>query len=164
MADKEATVYIVDMGATMGQSHDGCTESNLDWAMQYVWDKICTTVAASRKTWTVGVLGLRTDETRNSQQDEDGYNNIAVLQEIEPMSLTSLRSLRSRIKPSKSHSGDAVSAVIVATDMISKAAPKRLKFNRKIVLVTDGRGAIDGDDFDDLAHQINDLGIQLVVM
>lgn len=164
MADKEATVYIVDLGATMGEIHGGRSESNLDWAMQYVWDKVCTTVAASRKTWKVGVLGLRTDETRNSLQDDEGYDNIAVLQDIDAMSLTSLRALRTQIEPSKSKSGDAVSAIIVATDMINTAAPKRLKFNRKIVLMTDGLGAIDGDDFDDLAHQINDLGIQLVVM
>ncbi|EFX00480.1 ku family DNA-binding protein [Grosmannia clavigera kw1407] len=164
MADKEATVYIVDLGITMSECCGGRTESNLDWAMRYVWDKISTTVAASRKTWTVGVLGLRTDETRNPLQGEDGYENIAVLQEVEPMSLTSLRALGSRIQPSSTKTGDAVSAIIVATDMISKAAPKRLKFNRKIVLVTDGLGPIDGDDFDDLAFQLNELDIQLIVV
>ncbi len=157
-------MYIVDLGASMAERHGGRSESNLDWGMQYIWDKICTTVAASRKTWTVGVVGLRADETRNALQDEEGYDNIAVLQEIAPMSLTALRTLSTRIQPSRSKTGDAVSAVIVATDMIGKAAPKRLKFNRKIVLLTDGLGPIDGDDFDDLAHQINDLGIQLVVM
>lgn len=164
MADKEATVYIVDLGATMGECHSGRTESNLDWAMRYVWDKISTTVAASRKTWTVGMLGFRTDETGNPQQEEDGYENITVLQEIGSMSLTSLRSLGTRIRPSSTEAGDAVSAIIVATEMISKAAPKRLKFNRKIVLVTDGLGPIDGDDFDDLAYQLNDLDIQLVIV
>ncbi|OAA58538.1 ku family DNA-binding protein [Niveomyces insectorum RCEF 264] len=164
MADKEATVYIVDMGVTMRERPGGRATSNLDWAMEYVWDKITTTVAASRKTWTVGVLGLRTDETRNPLQDEEGYDNITVLQAIEPMSLTSLRTLHGHIQPSNTTTGDAVSAVIVATDMIGKAAPKRLKFTRKIVLVTDGQGPIDGDDFDDLARQINDLGIQLVVV
>lgn len=165
MADKEATVYIVDLGATMAECHGGRSETQLDWAMKYVWDKICTTTAASRKTWTVGVLGLRSDVTRNSQQDEEGYDNIEVLQEVEAMSLTSLRKLQTKIKPSQtSKTGDAVSAIIVATDMISRAAPKRLKYNRKIVLVTDGMGLIDGDDFDDLAFQINELGIQLVVI
>ena len=164
MADKEATVYIVDLGATMGETHGGRKESNLDWAMQYVWDKISTTVAASRKTWKVGVLGLRTDSTRNSLQDDEGYDNIAVLQDIDAMGLTALRALGSKIRPSKTVNGDAVSAIIVAVEMISVAAPARLKFNRKIVLVTDGRGAIDGDDFDDLAHRINELGINLVIM
>ena len=44
MADKEATVYIVDMGRTMGEIRNGRTESDLDWAMTYVWDKITSTV------------------------------------------------------------------------------------------------------------------------
>ncbi len=44
MADKEATVYIVDLGSSMGEKHNGRDESDLDWAMQYVWDKITSTV------------------------------------------------------------------------------------------------------------------------
>lgn len=46
MADKEATVYVVDVGASMGKKHHGRDETDLDWSMQYVWDKITTTVRA----------------------------------------------------------------------------------------------------------------------
>ncbi len=44
MADKEATVYIVDVGQSMGEKRNGRTESDLDWAMRYVWDRITSTV------------------------------------------------------------------------------------------------------------------------
>ena len=44
MADKEATVYIVDVGQSMNQKHGGRTQTDLDWAMLYVWDKITATV------------------------------------------------------------------------------------------------------------------------
>ncbi len=44
MADKEATVYIVDLGASMGKVHNGREVSDLDWAMTYVWDKVTSTV------------------------------------------------------------------------------------------------------------------------
>ena len=44
MADKEATVYIVDVGHSMGKKRNGRRESDLDWAMTYVWDKITSTV------------------------------------------------------------------------------------------------------------------------
>ena len=44
MADKEATVYIVDVGMSMGESHHGRDESDLDWSLQYVWDRITSTV------------------------------------------------------------------------------------------------------------------------
>ena len=50
MADKEATVYIVDVGVSMTRCRNGRTESDLEWAMQYVWDKITTTV------WQVSVM------------------------------------------------------------------------------------------------------------
>lgn len=45
MAEKEATVYIVDVGALMGERNGGREVSDLDWAMQYVWDKITTVVS-----------------------------------------------------------------------------------------------------------------------
>lgn len=44
MADKEATIYIVDVGSSMGKKCNGRQESNLDWAMNYVWEKITSTV------------------------------------------------------------------------------------------------------------------------
>lgn len=44
MAEKEATVYIVDVGRSMGEHHHGRSVTDLEWAMQYVWDKITTTV------------------------------------------------------------------------------------------------------------------------
>ena len=44
MAQKEATVYIVDIGKSMGEKHNGREISDLDWALTYIWDKITTTV------------------------------------------------------------------------------------------------------------------------
>lgn len=44
MAEKEATVYIVDVGKSMGQKNNGRQQSDLDWAMLYIWDKITSTV------------------------------------------------------------------------------------------------------------------------
>lgn len=48
MADKEATVYIVDVGSSMGQAHNGRKDSDLEWAMNYVWDRITSTVFLAR--------------------------------------------------------------------------------------------------------------------
>ena len=45
MADKEATVYIVDVGKSMGGRRYGRSVSDLDWGMTYVWDKITSTVS-----------------------------------------------------------------------------------------------------------------------
>jgi ATP-dependent DNA helicase 2 subunit 2 len=44
MAEKEATVYIVDVGRSMGEKRNGRPVTDLEWAMQYVWDRITATV------------------------------------------------------------------------------------------------------------------------
>lgn len=165
MASKEATVYIIDLGSSMADCNNGRTESDLDFSMRYVWDKIANTVSTGRKTLFIGVVGLRTDETRNDQADQgdEGYENISVLQPLGAMTLADLRALKEAVKPSDSMSGDAVSAVVVATEMIV-AFTKELKYDRKIVLVTDGLGVIDGDALDEIAGRINEKKIQLSVM
>lgn len=47
MAGKEATVYIVDLGESMGEKHNGREITDLDWALTYIWDNITTTVSRS---------------------------------------------------------------------------------------------------------------------
>ena len=44
MADKEATVYVVDVGKSMGQKNHGRQQTDLEWAMTYIWDNIANTV------------------------------------------------------------------------------------------------------------------------
>lgn len=61
MADKQASVYIVDVGRSMGEKRNGRDETDLEFAMRWVWDKITSTVMTERKTDTIGVVGLRTD-------------------------------------------------------------------------------------------------------
>lgn len=163
MADKEAFVYIVDVGSTTSNCNNGRAVSDLDFSMRYVWDKIATTAQASRKTWNVGVVGLRTDETRNDYQDGDGYNNISVLKKLGPVSLANLKELTSLIKPSDTEFGDAMSAIIVAAEMIGELTNK-LKYTRRIYLVTDGQGPIDGDDVEQISSRLNELDIELVVL
>lgn len=163
MADKEATVFILDLGSSMAHTHSGREESDLDWSMRYVWDKITDIVAASRKTLCVGVIGLRTDETSNKLEEDEGYENISVLQELGPMTMSSLRDLQAKIEPSSTWSGDAISAIVLAVDMIDTFT-KKLKYNRKIVLVTDALGPIDADELGDISKKINDSNIQLTVL
>lgn len=163
MAEKEATVFILDLGPSMALSHNGRDESDLDWSMRYVWDKITDIVAASRKTLCVGVLGLRSDDTSNCLQDDEGYENISELQKLGPMTMTSLRDLQAKIKPNDAEFGDAISAIVVAVEMINTFTKKQ-KWKRKIVLVTDGQGPIDADGISDISKKMNDCSIQLTVL
>lgn len=163
MAEEEALVFILDLGATMAEQSGGRDESNLDWSLRYFWNKITDIVAKSRKTLCIGVVGLRTDDTRNKLQADDGYENISVLQGLGPMTLTDLRVLRDSIAPNNSCSGDAISAVVVAVDMIDEYT-RKLKWTRKIVLITDGHGDLDAEDIAEISDKMNDSKIQLTIL
>jgi ATP-dependent DNA helicase 2 subunit 2 len=78
MADKQATIYVIDLGCSTAECHNGRVESDLDYGMRYIWDKIANTMAADRKTWSIGILGFRTDETNGPLAADEGYENISV--------------------------------------------------------------------------------------
>lgn len=95
--------------------------------------------------------------------DEEGYDNITIIQPIKQTLMTDLRYLRDEICPSKTNNGDALSAIVIATEMIVRHC-KKLKFQRKIVLVTDGLGGMDGDDVTEITRKIKEEGIELVIL
>ncbi|KAG9228072.1 putative ATP-dependent DNA helicase II subunit 2 [Amylocarpus encephaloides] len=172
MSGKLAHVYIVDQGSTTEECHSGRMISDLDYALQFVWDKIATVLSANRKTWKVGVLGLRSDETRNTLSEEEGYENINLLQDIDEINIGHLHELQAALKPSSTAAGDSISAIVVAIDMIERhcrlGTGKQGKFGKKIVLVTDGKGSIDdgGDQahINSIADRIDELDIELVIL
>ncbi|KAF3393016.1 ATP-dependent DNA helicase II subunit 2 [Talaromyces pinophilus] len=163
MAEKEATVYIVDVGKSMKQHNNGRDISDLDWAMRYVWDKITTTVATGRKTATIGVVGLKTNETKVPLEDEEGYENISVIQDLGQVLMPDIRRLREEIKPSETDEGDAISSLIVAIQMIN-VYTKKLKYKRKIYLVTNGKGTMSSDGLSDIASKLKADNIELIVL
>ncbi|KAK0935493.1 ATP-dependent DNA helicase yku80 [Friedmanniomyces endolithicus] len=163
MASKEATVYIVDCGSTMSERNHGRKQTTLDFALEYVWDRITATVATGRKTAMAGVVGLRTDGTRNDLEGEEDYAHITVFQDISQMLMSQVRKLRNDLVLSSTEGGDAISAIIVAIQMIAKEC-KKLKYERKIVLVTDARGPMQTDDLGDIITKLKEDDIQLVVI
>ncbi|KAK5683781.1 ATP-dependent DNA helicase yku80 [Elasticomyces elasticus] len=163
MASKEATVYIVDCGSTMGEREYGRTQTNLDWAMEYVWDRITATIATGRKTAMAGIVGLRTDGTRHDLGDEDEYAHITVFQGIGQVLMSHVRRLRNELVVSSTEGGDAISALVVAIQMIAKEC-KKLKYERKIVLVTDARGPMQADDLADIITKLKEDDIKLVIL
>jgi ATP-dependent DNA helicase 2 subunit 2 len=57
----------------------------------------------------------------------------------------------------------AISALVIAIQMISDHC-KKLKYRRKIVLVSNGRGSMDDDGLEDIMKKITDDNIELVVL
>lgn len=163
MAGKEATVFIVDCGSTMGETSAGRSQSNLDWALEYVWDRTTTTVATGRKTALMGFIALRTDETSVNMDDSEGYEHISILQNIDQLLMPQLRRLRDKLTVSSTFNGDAISAIALAVGMISEKC-KKLQYARKIVLVTDARAAMDPDGLADITSKINADNMELIVL
>lgn len=56
MAEKQASVYVVDLGRSMGRKHNGRAETDLEYAMQYVWDKITSTVSLYLSEYYGGLI------------------------------------------------------------------------------------------------------------
>ncbi|KAL4892990.1 SPOC like C-terminal domain-containing protein [Aspergillus ambiguus] len=163
MAEKEATVYIVDVGKSMGVQRNGRSVTDLEWGMQYVWDRITGTVATGRKTAMLGVIGLRTDGTSNELEDDPHFSNISVLSTIKQFLMPDIRKLGDDIKPSQTDKGDAISALILAIQMISTHC-KKLKYKRKIVLVTNGQGRMSNEGTDEITKKIKEDNIELVIL
>ncbi|KAF4262688.1 ATP-dependent DNA helicase yku80 [Aspergillus fumigatus] len=163
MAEKEATVYIVDVGKSMGEKRNGRSMTDLEWAMQYVWDCITATVATGRKTATIGVIGLKTDETSNELDDDPHFKHISVFTEIQQFLMPDIRRLGALVKPSETDKGDVISAIILAIQMIVTYC-KKLKYKRKIVLVTNGQGWMSNEDLDQITKKIKEDNIDLVVL
>lgn len=150
---KEATVFVIDLGSTMGECHSGRVETDLDYGLRYVYDKMADTMSSTRTTLSTGVIGFRTDGTDNPLDDgEDGYNNISVLQPLGTLTMAHFNDLKAKLVPSETGIGDAISAVVVAIHLIEKfttlKSGKPGSYERKIILVTDGEGKIDDEMVD----------------
>jgi ATP-dependent DNA helicase 2 subunit 2 len=74
-----------------------------------------------------------------------------------------IRRLDALIKPSKTDKGDAVSAIILAIQMIVTYC-KKLKYKRRIVLVTNCLGWMSNEDLDQITKKIKEDNIELVVL
>jgi ATP-dependent DNA helicase 2 subunit 2 len=136
--------------------------------MRYVWDKVAKIMVTDKKDWKVGFIGVRTDETENPLSNDGEYENISVLKEIDQMKMSDFEDLKSKIQPSETEAGDAISAIVVAIQLIEKATTLKSKalgkYARKIVLLTNGQGSIEDDGILAIAERINEIGIELVVV
>ena len=95
------------------------------------------------------------------------------------MLLPDLHRLREKIKPSSTQDGDgkfsfpleipakssllAISAIALAVNMIAKHC-KKLKYRRKIILVTNGSGDMDSEGSEDIIDKIKSDEMDLVVV
>ncbi|KAF2403626.1 ATP-dependent DNA helicase II subunit 2 [Trichodelitschia bisporula] len=161
---KEATVFVLDISPSMGSTHHGRSETDLTWAMSYVWERITAVVETERKTLEIGVLAVKADETQHMLGEMEGYEGIVEVHPVKQVLMEGLAHIRETIWPSSTQNGDIFSALVVAVSMITKHCGKR-KYGEKVVtLITNGRGEMDDDDMASLAKKINKEGIRLNII
>jgi ATP-dependent DNA helicase 2 subunit 2 len=84
------------------------------------------------------------------------------------MELDHLPELQNKITPSQADAGDAISAIVLAIQLITEftklKSGKPGSYARKIVLLTDGQGMIEDGGIEQIAKKINECGIRLVVV
>ena len=74
-----------------------------------------------------------------------------------------LRRLREKVQLSNTDDGDAISAIILAIQMIASHC-RHLKYKKKIILVTNGLGIMDVDDIDEISSKIKGDNIELIIL
>lgn len=82
---------------------------------------------------------------------------------MSPMAMPELRALSPQIKPSETDTRDAMSAIILAIDLIMRHC-RHLQFRKKIYLLTNATGPMDPDDIETTAQQIKQNNIELTVL
>jgi ATP-dependent DNA helicase 2 subunit 2 len=83
-----------------------------------------------------------------------------------------IKSIQKLCVPHRSNNGDgtppsslltaALSALIVGLDLIMKYC-KNLKYIKNLIILTDGQGGVDWSQSDDIAQQINEQNIKLLI-
>lgn len=77
--------------------------------------------------------------------------------------MSTIRSLTAQIEPSRTNQGDIVSAIVLAIQLIWVKC-KALKYQRKVIVVTDGRGSMDLDGLPGIIEKVKELGIELMIL
>ena len=106
---------------------------------------------------------MGSETTKNILDEDDSFSNINELQGIQQTLLGDVKHLHEQIKPSKSSSGDVISALVVAIEMMERHT-RKLKYKRNIILVTDAARTMDADDAEQISSKILDDGVQLTVL
>lgn len=107
----------------------------------------------SSKTTEFGIVAYGTEETKNQLNDvQGGYEHIVEVVQMARPSQDIIQSIAEGAVCGESQ-GDIIDAVIVAQSMLERFNPKH-KFNRIMLIITDGESPIDPDGEDDLKQVI----------
>lgn len=79
MAEKEVTLFIIDVSDSMHKACANRQENALEWCLSYVWDKVGIKIMAARKTDYVAVIVVGSDVTDHMIAEGNDYDHIRII-------------------------------------------------------------------------------------
>ncbi|KAI8647826.1 SPOC like C-terminal domain-containing protein [Parasitella parasitica] len=158
MAQKKATVFILNVTNSMSKEFS----TSLSVMTEFIEDK----VMAGRKTDMVAVLLAGTPESHNILNDTtpEQYQGVTSMGPISQPNVDLLKRIQNLSTSSEDTSpADVFDSVIVASQMIREHC-RNLKYEKRIILITNNHNKIDWLDLDDVAGMLKDLNAQLTII
>eukprot|EP01104_Vermistella_antarctica_P009440 TRINITY_DN242_c2_g1_i1.p1 TRINITY_DN242_c2_g1~~TRINITY_DN242_c2_g1_i1.p1 ORF type:complete len:766 (-),score=263.58 TRINITY_DN242_c2_g1_i1:75-2372(-) len=152
---KDAIVVVLDVGTTMSEGGS----DKLSNAIKSVQILLQQKMLFSKKD-EVGIVLFGTKDTVNDLSEE-GYENITVLQGIQPPDIGSVRELEG-VEP-EGVAGDFVDAIIVAMDMLIHHTSGK-KYEKRVFLITDAGCAVNQADFSIVLDKFKEMECSLNVL
>ncbi|KAM9991022.1 hypothetical protein ACTFIY_007074 [Dictyostelium cf. discoideum] len=158
---KEAVVVILDIGLGMtSKDSDGTTTtSSIEDALRSVTLLYQQKLIYGKKD-QLGLVLIGTKGTKNNLQD-DGYQHITVVSDIEEPSIETLKYLEN-LAPGESK-GDVIDSLIVAMDMLIRKTENK-KYQKRIFLVTNARDPINTEDLSIVRDQFKKIDVKLNII
>ncbi|ORX62377.1 SPOC domain-like protein [Hesseltinella vesiculosa] len=166
MANKKATVFILNCGPSMNLIYPGQEVSAYKQGVDVIIDALGEKVLANRKTDLTSVVLSGTQKTDNSlaEKTEGQYLHITSLSPLQQPTYKDLQMVSERPPTAPTDpTADIMDALILAIDMIMNKC-KHLKYTKQIVLITDAAEPIDWRDAIEVQEMMNQNEISLVLL
>lgn len=160
MAGKEGIFIILDIGRTMSSNFSNTELTRLDFAKESVHHLIRQKLLFSAKRDNIGIILAGA-----SLNDSDDYPYIDLYQELQCPSIEMIHRLDDISATQGKQRADIISCLNMAIDEFV-VKYKKLKWNKKIFLITDGEGSAGCDvgAVKRVAEKLNNLDIKVNVI
>ncbi|KAI8808002.1 SPOC like C-terminal domain-containing protein [Cladochytrium replicatum] len=162
MANKEATIYLLDVGKSMWRDraagNDGPV-SYVDQAKYILLRLLSAKIQSGRKTDFVALVLVGTDESDNALADGEQYLHVTTKFDFEPATIPFLRFIDQELTKGDSL-GDIMDGFIVSLDLMTTHC-KHYKYSKTVYILTDGNDEINQTDSDQLIANANDQGVKV---
>ncbi|KAJ3069683.1 X-ray repair cross-complementing protein 5 [Podochytrium sp. JEL0797] len=153
MANKAATVLLLDVSKSMWRTRDAQGKTPLDEALRAVEHILHTKIVAGRKTDLVSLVLVGSDDTDNAL-------DIAHISTYSPLEMPTLETLRFVAEGAvKGHgTGDLIDGTMVAHNLL-KTHCKHLKWNKLIYIVSDFCSPINSENNENIVASTREYGV-----